>query len=128
MEFFPPDSFVREPLRLGAGPRVCSPQGTVALRSALQSLVRTGAAPAEVRRLVNVFCGAARRAGLYPEQLLIALKTAWHSLPEVRRQPRGGRDELLDKLISACIREFYAPQPAPQDVPTRVHGGPTRAD
>ncbi|MFL5576721.1 MAG: hypothetical protein ACJ79S_12210 [Gemmatimonadaceae bacterium] len=92
----------------------------MALRSALQSLVRTGAAPADVRRLVDLLCGEARRAGLHAEQMLVTLKAAWRSIPEVYGSPRDRRDELLDEIITACIEEFYHPDPRGQTAAARA--------
>ncbi len=52
-------------------------------------------------------CAAARIDGLHIEQALVRVKEAWRSTPG-RAKPRpGGTDATLDRLVSACIREFY---------------------
>ena len=56
----------------------------------------------------------ARRAGLPPERMLVALKDAWATLAEVRRLPMLDARALLDRLVSLGIRAYFAGAPRRQ--------------
>jgi hypothetical protein len=61
------------------------------------------------RAAVRELCDDAHRQQLQPEQLLIAIKGAWHSIPESRSSTRpGSTQDSLDRFISLCIEEYYA--------------------
>jgi hypothetical protein len=48
-------------------------------------------------------------SGARVEQLLVVVKTCWHDLPAaIRRSPRAHPDVLLNRLVSGCIRAYYA--------------------
>lgn len=50
----------------------------------------------------------ARREGVKPEQLIVAVKQAWAELPEARaRRLTPAHGALLERLISLCITEYY---------------------
>lgn len=86
-----------------------SPAVLRALRGALED--RPGAPPSdgELRRAMRLVCDDARHRGLRAEQLIITFKQVWATLPEVRKVPRGAeREEMLARLVSMCINEFYA--------------------
>ena len=53
-------------------------------------------------------CSFARGGGLQVEQALVAVKDAWRATPG-RGRRQGGPDEVLDLLITLCIREYYGP-------------------
>jgi hypothetical protein len=91
-----------------AAARVVSEPGIRALRAALQAELRDRSAGVNLPALVTVVCREAHRSSLPPESLIVALKRAWHSLPEVERLPRSERSALLDRTITLCIRKFYA--------------------
>ena len=51
----------------------------------------------------------ARAKGILAEQLLLALKDIWYSLPQIAAH--SGNDvqmRLLQQLIARCIQEYYA--------------------
>ena len=99
----------------GAGMPV---HGTAALRSALQAVVRLGAHDEEVRRALVLFSAEGRRRGLLPEQVLVLLKEAWGSLPEIRAERPALRDPRLEWLTSETIRAYYAAaRPSPGAAP-----------
>jgi hypothetical protein len=101
---------------LGAAlpPRVLSGAGVVALRSALQAQLRGEWPDGALRRAIRVMCDEAHRNGLRAEQLLVILKDAWSSLPEVARLPTGGtRERLLDRIVTMCVEEFYGSHDTP---------------
>jgi hypothetical protein len=51
----------------------------------------------------------ARARAILPEQLLVRLKEAWSSLPEVRAM-RDSHEQarLLQRVVTMCIREYYS--------------------
>jgi hypothetical protein len=86
-----------------------------ALHSALQATLageRTPGAPSDdLQRAVCAICEEAHGAGLPAERMLALFKAALHASPEVRRlNDRRARDELLSRVVSLCIREYYAPR------------------
>ena len=63
---------------------------------------------------MNTMCSEAHASGLRAEELLVRLKQVFHQLPEVQELPHGGdRSDLLNRVVSLCIEEYYrAPRPA----------------
>ena len=49
----------------------------------------------------------ARGQGLPVERLLVALKRVWASMAEVRQLRAHDAGDLLDHLVSLCIRAYY---------------------
>ena len=89
--------------------RLAATPGVTALRSALQSALRHGAPDGELRRAITIVGAEARRRGLFAEQVVITLKEAWYSLPEIRERSRpAARDALLERLVAQAIDAFYA--------------------
>jgi hypothetical protein len=51
----------------------------------------------------------ARAKGLQAEQLLIALKELWFSLPQLAASPGSEtQTRLLQQLVARCIQEYYS--------------------
>ena len=51
----------------------------------------------------------ARAKQIHAEQLLIVLKDIWFSLPQIRgASPGAMQNDLLQRVITQCIREYYA--------------------
>lgn len=85
------------------------PTTVVELRSALSRSVEAGDHGEELRDLLKRAAADARKRGVLAEQLLLALKEVWYSLPQLSTQP--GHDvqtRLLQQLIARCIQEYYA--------------------
>ena len=83
--------------------------GVKALRSVLQAHARGPLADGELRRAIGLVCREARRERLRAEQVIVAVKQTWYSLPEVRGLPSGDtRAALLDRVVRLTIDEFYA--------------------
>jgi hypothetical protein len=79
------------------------------LRSALSRSVRTGNHGDELKDLLTRAAADARRNGVQAEQLLLALKDLWYSLPQLSMQPGNEvQTRLLQQLIARCIQEYYA--------------------
>ena len=64
--------------------------------------------PSEVQPLLRRVCEAARAQGLYPEQLLVLLKTEWRAVSEARQLARDEGEALLSHVVTLCIHEYYA--------------------
>ncbi len=65
-------------------------------------------AAAELRSALQLICDDAREHALRAEQLLVVLKAAWPTLPEVRAIPVGvTRDGLLSRVLGLCLDEYY---------------------
>ena len=79
------------------------------LRSALTRSLETGSHDADLKAVLASCAAEAKRKGILAEQLLIALKDVWYSLPQVSKH--SGNDvqtRLLQQLIANCIQEYYA--------------------
>ncbi|HMC57425.1 MAG TPA: hypothetical protein VKH19_19745 [Gemmatimonadaceae bacterium] len=51
----------------------------------------------------------ARSRHMHAEQLLVALKDVWYSLPAIRNSPEGEQqNRILQRVITLCIRQYYA--------------------
>lgn len=65
-------------------------------------------ADATLQRALQALCDEAHRHGARAEQLLIALKTVWPTLPEVRALPGGEeRAALLARVVTRCLDVYY---------------------
>lgn len=84
--------------------------GTIAeLRTALSRSVQTGNHGEELKGLLTRAAADARQKGVQAEQLLLALKDIWYSLPHLSTQPGNDvQTRLLQQLIARCIQEYYA--------------------
>jgi len=79
------------------------------LREALSRSVVTGDHGDELKQLLAQAATDARAKGIQAEQLLIALKDIWYSLPALSMQPGNDvQTRLLQQLIARCIQEYYA--------------------
>lgn len=58
-------------------------------------------------RLVQQICREARVRGLRAEQLIIMMKDTWYRLPEARRLQFPHADDVLARVITTCIEEYY---------------------
>jgi len=85
------------------------PDTLSALRSVFGRSISDGSHPAELRELLCTAAREAREKQIPAERLLIVLKDTWHSLL-VMSDPSASSNgpELLQELVSHCIREYYA--------------------
>lgn len=80
-----------------------------ALRTALARSITQGDHEADLRDLLCRTAAEAREKGIRAEQLLVALKDIWFSLPELTNKTATDVDNaLLQDLVSRCIQEYYA--------------------
>jgi hypothetical protein len=85
-----------------------SERATTAVRSAIQGQLRQPSADHSLRRALRALCVEARARDLRAEHLILLFKRVWHSLPESRGQETRKKHELLDRLITICVEEYYA--------------------
>jgi hypothetical protein len=85
------------------------PELVAELRAVLSRSARSGSHGDELRDLLSRVASDARKKGMHAEQLLIALKDIWYSLPElVTHQGSEVQTRLLQQLVARCIQEYYA--------------------
>jgi hypothetical protein len=78
------------------------------LRAALSRSVETGDHSEQLKGLLARAATEARQKGIQAEQLLLALKDIWYSLPHLAANPADERQmRLLQQLIARCIQEYY---------------------
>ena len=88
-----------------AGPVLTS----TALRAALQAQLRSQRTvdDPQLRRLACLVALEARRRSLRAEQVVVQLKQTWLTLHESADPPRRGQTQLIERLISLCVEEYY---------------------
>lgn len=85
-----------------------SERATTAVRSALQGQLRQPSADLSLRRALRALCLEARARELRAEQVIVLFKRAWDTLPESRGRDGGKKQEMLDRVITVCVEEYYA--------------------
>jgi len=78
------------------------------LRLALTKSLEQGDHGDGLKTLLARAAAEAREKGMQAEQLLVALKDVWYSLPHLAANPGDERQtRLLQQLIARCIQEYY---------------------
>lgn len=79
------------------------------LQASLTRSLEAGQHGDELRDVLRRLAAHARERGLHAEQLLLAMKEVWHSLPEISgRTGVEPQTQLLQQLIARCIQEYYS--------------------
>jgi len=64
--------------------------------------------PEGLRDALRQLADDARDKGVPPEHLLTALKDIWRTLPQMQRRITPGDEaQLLQRVVSICIAEYY---------------------
>jgi len=85
------------------------PDTLSALRSVFGHAITHGSHPAELRDLLCVAAREARDKQIPAERLLVVVKDTWLGLLANTELPASANGpELLQELVSHCIREYYA--------------------
>jgi len=72
-------------------------------------------APHPLRNVARTLATAARSYDdVRAERLLIELRRMWRDLPETRQLEPRTHEQLWDRLVAACIEEFYRPVSKPR--------------
>lgn len=80
------------------------------LRATLSRSVQAGNHGDDLKGLLAQAAAESRKKGIQAEQLLLALKEIWYSLPQLATHPASEvQTRLLQQLIARCIQEYYAP-------------------
>ena len=70
------------------------------------------------RAIIHQICSAPEKLTFAPEDFVIAFKLALtDAANDVGIRPGPERNDLLTRMVSVCIEEFFR-QPAPGNVPT----------
>jgi hypothetical protein len=78
------------------------------LCAAISKHARSEAHDDELRHALGLLAQEAQSRRLRAEELIIALKGLWRSLPEVQQTTnRTEQNVLLGRLVSMCIEEYY---------------------
>ena len=90
-------------------PRNLSAQTTAALRDAVvQHLDRGADGDESLGRAVSIVVAEARDREMRAEELILAFKTLYDTLPEPKSAvARAEQVQLRERLVSACIRAYY---------------------
>ena len=90
-----------------------SPAALGAVRCLLQAHFRNPLADPALRKSLRLLCDDARRRGMRAEQIIVLLKQAWLSLPEIHLLYQGGPyADQLARIVSLCIEEYYGARPS----------------
>jgi hypothetical protein len=85
------------------------PETVAGLRAAFSRSLEAGDHPDDLKSLLSRAAAEARQKGLQAEQLLLALKDIWYSLPDLATHPANEtQTRLLQQLIARCIQAYYA--------------------
>lgn len=89
--------------------RALSPETMSTLRTAvLRHLERGADGDEELASAVSTVVAEARRESMRAEELILAFKQLYDSLPEPRSAvARAEQMHLRERLVSACIRAYY---------------------
>jgi hypothetical protein len=91
------------------GPAALAEETIAAVRSALVRYVDAPSNGDELRSALHAMAAEARAKSVAPEQLLVALKDIWYSLPAVRGMHDPAEQiRLLQRVVTMCIKEYYA--------------------
>ena len=93
--------------------------GTVPLRELTSDALRAavieqryhGRMNGEVHSRLARACELARAHDLRAEQVIILLKKSWSMLPEAQRMTRTEANEVLSRVVSMCIAEYFTSHP-----------------
>ena len=91
------------------GPAALAEETIAAVRSSLVRYVDAPSHGDELRSALHAMAAEARAKSVAPEQLLVALKDIWYSLPVVRGMHDPAEQiRLLQRVVTMCIKEYYA--------------------
>jgi hypothetical protein len=91
------------------GPAALSEETIAAVRGALVRYVDAPSVGDALRSALHAMAAEARAKSVAPEQLLVALKDIWYSLPAVRGMHDPAEQiRLLQRVVTMCIKEYYA--------------------
>ena len=79
------------------------------VRDALRLYLSDGADPAPLKDALVLMSTVEHDKQLHAEHLLVQLKEAWSTLPEVRAMTDAAEQvRLLQRVVTMCIKEYYS--------------------
>jgi hypothetical protein len=91
------------------GNTVLDPALAAEMRAVLSRSVASGNHDGDLKALLARAAADARQRGILAEQLLIALKDVWYSIPQLSSQTSSEvQSRLLQELIARSIQEYYS--------------------
>jgi hypothetical protein len=85
-----------------------SAEAVEALRSALEEYLASGREIASLQPTLRSIAVEAREKKIHAEQLLVLLKDVWYALPQMGKPGGEPQNNLLQRVITLCIREYYS--------------------
>ena len=80
------------------------------LQDGLATCTSRRALSPEARRAIARLCAVARDGSWTPEQLVVVVKEACYSSPQISHlTTTSEREALLATIVTGCIQEFYTP-------------------
>ena len=80
-----------------------------AVRDALRDYLVDDSHPHALRGALQRMSAEARQKGVRAEQLLVLLKDAWSTIPEVRAMTDArAQSHRLQHVVTMCIKEYYS--------------------
>ena len=78
-------------------------------RSFLNRALRRFPQKPELRIALHQLAREAKEKAVPPEQLLVALKVIWQSIPNVENAPdRTEQTRVLQRVVTICIKEYFS--------------------
>jgi hypothetical protein len=91
-----------------AGRPELSTEAVAELTSALRRYTANESDIAALQPALRLVASEARDRKVHAEQLLVLLKDVWFSLPTVRADSVDGQQQMLQRVVTLCIREYYS--------------------
>ncbi len=86
------------------------PEAMEKLRDGLSGCRTNRSVTPEARVAIEALVAEARRSGWTPEQLLIAVKDACYTTPEIAElTTTSEREAVLSRIVTVCIKEYFRP-------------------
>lgn len=82
---------------------------TIVLRRAVYTVSNGYAIDGNLRDSMRRVCKMAQNREVPAEGLLVMLKDSWWDLPEAERVLGHRREEVLSRVITLCINEYFEP-------------------
>lgn len=83
---------------------------TIVLRRAVYTVSNGYAIDGKLRDSMRRVCKLAQNREVPAEGLVVMLKDAWWDMPEAERVLGHRREEVLSRVITLCINEYFEPR------------------
>ena len=83
---------------------------TIVLRRAVYTVSNGYSIDGKLRDSMRRLCNLAHNRSLTAERLLVMLKETWWDMQEAERVLGHRREEVLSRLVTLCIDEYFEPE------------------